>query len=213
MKTILMTLVLTALVLVIGAGAFIYAGVYDVSGATPHGAMSKWAMATTMRHSVKRRARAIDVPDLEQDALMLAGVSDFQAMCVDCHGAPGEKPGPMGRGLNPSAPDLQQAAAQRTPAELFWVTKHGIKMTGMPAWGVTHDDAALWPVVAFMTTLPGLDAEGYKDLLSKAEGMGHHVGEDGHDGHAHHAHDGGPPAAPPDPPHAEREHDHGAHAH
>lgn len=211
MKTILMTLVLTALVLVIGAGAFIYSGVYDVSGATPHGAMSKWAMAAAMRHSVKRRAQAIDVPNLEQDALTLAGVSDFEAMCVDCHGAPGKKPSLMGQGLNPSAPDLQRAAAQRTPAELFWVTKHGIKMTGMPAWGVTHDDAALWPVVAFMTTLPGLDAEGYKDLLSKAEGMGHHVGEDGADRHAHRAHDGGSPAPLPDSPHAE--HEHGAHAH
>ena len=66
-----------------------------------------------------------------------------------------------------------------TPAELFWVTKHGIRMTGMPAWGATHDDDALWPVVAFMTALPQLDGVGYKTLLEKADGIGHHATDEG----------------------------------
>jgi len=66
-----------------------------------------------------------------------------------------------------------------TPAELFRVTKHGIRMTGMPAWGATHDDDALWPVVAFMTALPQLDADGYKALLAKAGGIGHHASDEG----------------------------------
>ena len=84
------------------------------------------------------------------------------------------------------------------PAELFWVTKHGIKMTGMPAWGATHDDEALWPVVALMTELPHLDAARYRALLASAGDMGHHeVGnDDGHgddnpdvDDHSTHPHD------------------------
>ncbi len=80
----------------------------------------------------------------------------------------------MGQGLNPPAPDLADSAAHMTPAELFWVTRHGIRMTGMPAWGATHDDEDLWPVVAFITTLPGLDADAYQSMLSRAEGIGHH---------------------------------------
>jgi hypothetical protein len=35
----------------------------------------------------------------------------------------------------------------------------GIKMTGMPAWGVTHDDELLWDVVAFVRKLPELTPE------------------------------------------------------
>jgi len=96
----------------------------------------------------------------------------------------------MGQGLNPSAPDLADSAAHLSPAELFWVTKHGIKMTGMPAWGVTHDDDALWPVVALLARLPELDADSYQALLASAEGVGHHepAADQKDDGHADHQH-------------------------
>ena len=103
----------------------------------------------------------------------------------------------MGQGLNPSPPDLAEAALEMSPAELFWVTKNGIKMTGMPAWGVTHDDDAIWPVVAFITKLPELDATQYQALLAHAKGMGHHADDSGQpevlpkepEGHDHSKHD------------------------
>ena len=55
-----------------------------------------------------------------------------------------------------------------TAAEQFWVIKHGIKMTGMPAWGVTHDDEILWDVVAFLGKMPELTAQQYQDLVKSA---------------------------------------------
>ena len=62
----------------------------------------------------------------------------------------------------------------------------------MPAWGATHDDEALWPVVAFMMALPKLDAEGYQALLESAENAGHHAPDDSdpgsHDGGSDHQH-------------------------
>jgi len=48
------------------------------------------------------------------------------------------------------------------------VVKHGIKMTGMPAWGVTHDDDLLWDVVAFVRKLPELTPEQYEALVKNA---------------------------------------------
>ena len=45
----------------------------------------------------------------------------------------------------------------------------------MPAWGVTHDDDSIWPVVAFMTRLPNLDESGYQEMLAGAAGHGHHA--------------------------------------
>jgi hypothetical protein len=45
--------------------------------------------------------------------------------------------------LYPPSPDLAKAAALYSPAELFWIIKHGIKMTGMPAWN-DHSDDELW---------------------------------------------------------------------
>jgi mono/diheme cytochrome c family protein len=176
-------LVVTILILMVAALAasagFVYSGIYDVGADVPHGNLIGRLLSTTSRASVQRRAASIDVPELSGDTLRLAGANDFKAMCAGCHGAPGQEPQALGRGLNPAPPDLAESAARMTPAELFWVTKHGIRMTGMPAWGATHDDGALWPVVAFMTTLPQLDADGYKTLLAKANGIGHHASGEG----------------------------------
>jgi len=180
-----MTLLLAALLAIAGAVAFVYSGIYDVSASTPHGALAEWAMETTRRSSVERRAGRLKVPDLSDDSLVLAGADDFERMCVQCHGAPGKRPGEVGRGLNPQAPDLAESAKEMTSAELFWVTKHGIKMTGMPAWGSTHDDDSLWPVVALMKRLPETDAAAYRDLLNRAESLGHHADGAAEDDHSH----------------------------
>jgi len=167
-----------------------------------------------MESSMQRQAKIIDLPDLSAAALRHAGINDFEAMCVGCHGAPGKAWGPIGQGINPPAPDLKQIAQQRTPAELFWATKHGIKMTAMPAWGATHDDASLWPVVAFMTALPELDASGYSSLLAQATGQGHHkegtAGEHVHDESAAPEvdHEDAPAESDETP-----EHDHSRHEH
>ncbi len=148
------TLFTDVVVLVIGllaAIGFAYTGLYDVAASSPHGGFLNWLLSTTSHASVERRARDIEVPKLEESALILAGANDFKGMCAGCHGAPGKDPEAMGQGLNPPAPDLAEAAAEMTAAELFWLTKNGIIMSGMPAWGASHDDDALWPVVAFLS--------------------------------------------------------------
>ena len=164
-------------VIIIGAivaVSFIYSGLYDVSANAPHGGVVSWLLSTTSHASVERHARGIDVPDLSDDALALAGVNDFDSMCAGCHGAPGREPEAMGIGLNPPAPDLAEEAAEMTAAELFWVTKNGIRMTGMPAWGKSHEDEDLWPVIALLTRLPEMDSDTYESMLAAAAGMGHH---------------------------------------
>lgn len=165
---------------IIAVVGFAYSGWYDVAASSPHTGPMRWLLSTTARASIEQRAQAIDVPELESEALRLAGINDFEAMCADCHGAPGREPKPVGQGLNPPAPDLASVAARRSASELFWVTKHGIRMTGMPAWGVTHADEDLWAVVALLTILPELDAAGYESMLERAEGAGHH-GAGAHD--------------------------------
>ena len=173
MKVVKVVVSLVA-VAAIAATGFAYSGLYDVSASSPHSGLVDWLLSTTSRASVNRHAVGVQVPDLD-DAMALAGVSDFDAMCTGCHGAPGQEPAAMGQGLNPPAPDLARAATELTPAEIFWVTKNGIKMTGMPSWGATHDDSAIWPVVAFIGRLPGLDADQYQMMLANAQGQGHHA--------------------------------------
>lgn len=190
-----MRIMIAVLLLIVAAlaGAAVVAcsGWYDVSARTPHTTPMAWFLSTTAHNSIERRAAAIELPALEDESLIRAGISDYEAMCFECHGAPGKERGAVGKGLNPQPPDLADAAGHMSAAELFWVTKNGIRMTGMPAWGETHDDAALWPVVAFLVhRLPELDAEDYRSYLAAAEGLGHHpgAGVDGGEEHDHGTH-------------------------
>ncbi len=200
MKILITVSVLTA-ALILGVIGFAYSGFYDVGATSPHSGFSSWLLSTTSKASIARRAANIDVPNLGDPALIQAGINDFDSMCSGCHGAPGKPPEAMGQGLNPPAPDLAESAAGMSPSELFWVTKHGIRMTGMPAWGATHDDSALWPVVAFMSALQDMSGDDYQALLADAVGAGHHAPDETHD----HDDDSGNPEVDD---HSTHEHEH-----
>ena len=104
--------------------------------------------------------------DLESEKRMLAGAGQYAKMCEGCHLAPGAADTPLRQGLYPKPPEL--AKHRMDPRTSFWIVKHGIKMTGMPAWGASHDDETLWSLVAFLQKLPELDAKQYRELVDKA---------------------------------------------
>lgn len=184
---LLSKIILGAVIVALGAVGLAYSGLYNVSALTEHNRLTTWLLSTTSHKSIVRRSRNIEVPDLSDENLILAGVNDYQSMCIACHGGPGIRPEPVGKGLNPSPNNLAESAEHLTAAELFWVTKNGVRMTGMPAWGTSHEDAEIWPVIAFLTTLPDMDSDQYQSLLKQADGMGHHaVGSDhSHEGAEH----------------------------
>ena len=206
---------LAMLALIVGV-IFVYSGAYDVAATSEHTRVTQWLFETTMHRSVARRAAGVEVPDLHDDDMRLAGAGDFEAMCAGCHTAPGAEPSPMARGLNPPPSDLSDSAQELTAAELFWVTKNGIRMTGMPAWGPTHQDEDLWGVVAFMQALPDLSGDEYQAMLRAAEGKSHHAASGARGPHGNHAHDerdgdGGEERSAEPAGHGG--HDHGGHRH
>jgi mono/diheme cytochrome c family protein len=101
------------------------------------------------------------------------GLGHYREMCVVCHGAPGVPKSEIGMGLNPDPPDLAHEGAEQAPARLFWVLKNGIKMTGMPSFGMTHTDEQLWAMVAFLKQLPKLNPQQYAAMVAAAD-AGHH---------------------------------------
>jgi cytochrome c553 len=101
------------------------------------------------------------------------GFEEFHEMCVVCHGAPGVERSALGEGINPKPPDLAKEAAEWSNRELFWITKHGIKLAGMPAFGVTHTDQDLWGIVAFLRRLQNMSPAEYHQLAMEAEPVTH----------------------------------------
>ncbi|MGE8565119.1 MAG: c-type cytochrome [Achromobacter sp.] len=144
--------------------AVVYFGWYDVSATGPHTVPVHALLDVALTRSVKVRSADIDVPDLDSPTRIQRGDALFRAHCVQCHGAPGQAPEPYALGMNPAPASLVGSARERPAAEMFWITRHGIKMTGMPAWQYRLTDEQIWDVVAFMRVLPTLSPEQYRDL-------------------------------------------------
>jgi mono/diheme cytochrome c family protein len=174
MKTIAIFVVVLAAV---GAG-FIYSGTYNVGADEPHWPWVSKAIETLLDRSIEAHsAKVQQVPDLKDPKRIAEGAEHYSAMCTGCHLAPGMEDSEIRAGLYPQPPDLTEPN-DLTPSEQFWVIKHGVKLTAMPAWGRTHEDDAIWGLVAFLQALPGMTPDAYQAAT------GGHGDDEGH----HHPH-------------------------
>jgi mono/diheme cytochrome c family protein len=186
MKTILSTVIVIIVLIVAGGALFIYSGTYNVAATNQDTGFTYWLLDTTREESIERRAEDVVPPPeaaLNNPQTLRAGFIHYDEMCVVCHGAPGIEPGEGQEGMNPQPPLLADTADEIPTREMFWVIKHGIKMTGMPAWGPTHDDSKIWAMVAFVKMLPTLSPNQYKVMQEQAEAM-----EGAHDDEHEHEH-------------------------
>lgn len=161
MKRLAAHFVLFVVLAGLGGVAFVWSGLYDISATDQHLRPTYFAIRQALDHSVERRAKRIAVPPLDAPAQRERGLTLFRLHCVQCHGAPGVAPEPFSLALRPLPTPLARSGLDRTPGYLYWVVKHGIKMTGMPAWEFRMDDADLWAVVAFLRHLPTLSPAEY----------------------------------------------------
>ncbi len=186
-------LIAFALVLVLallGSIGFLYLGLYNVAATDHHWGVTHQLLEFARTRSIKTHAAGIQVPpDLDKPEKLVLGVDHFAAHCAVCHGGPGVPKGDIGKGLYPPAPDLAHTATHLSDAEMFWVIKNGIKMTGMPAWA-DHSDEEIWATVAFLKKLPGMTPGEYGKLIMATMGQGGHQ----------HPGSGDPAAAPQAPP-------------
>jgi mono/diheme cytochrome c family protein len=161
------------LVLILGglalaaAAAVVRLGLYDISATDQHLAPTYWLLDTAMKYSVRRRGKDIAVPDLADAARIARGFALYRAHCQQCHGGPGVAPEPFALGMTPAPVPLVHTARVWPPAEVFWVVKEGIKMTGMPAWKYRMSEEDMWAVVAFLPAMARMTPAQYRG--SKAE--------------------------------------------
>jgi mono/diheme cytochrome c family protein len=148
--------------IVVSAGVF--SGLYDVAASRPHIASLEWMLGEAMDRSVEVHARGIKAPG---EIPATEGAPHFDRMCVICHGAPGVAVSDIGHGLYPHPPDLVKSADDWTVEQIYWITKHGVRDTGMPAFGKMQGDRELWALAYMVKHLPGLGPEDYRALVSQ----------------------------------------------
>lgn len=159
-------LVGVAIAMAVGAVMFILWGVYNVSALQQHTEPVYSILTTALDRSISQRAEEIEVPPLEDPAMAQRGLVYYRDKCVQCHGAPGVARHDVGKGMTPVPPNLAHTARNRTPAEIFWAVKHGIKMTGMPSWQFIFNDDEIWEIVAFMRQMAKLSPVEYQAIAA-----------------------------------------------
>lgn len=153
---------------------FLYSGVYSIGADVPHYRLTYWVIETLRDRSIAAASEDLSVPDLDDPALILRGAVDYNDMCTACHLRPGAGESALSLGLYPAPPNLSKPqGGDNNPRRQFWVIKHGIKASGMPAWGKTHADNSIWAMVAFIQKLPEMSAPQY-DILTYRQPGTHH---------------------------------------
>ncbi|MEZ0470045.1 c-type cytochrome [Luteimonas salinilitoris] len=174
-KSLLILLIVLGIAVMVIAG-YIWSGLYNIAADEPHTDAVHSLLETVRKRSIAVRADDLQVPpDLDDQARIVQGSGNYAAMCTGCHLAPDMSETEMSRGLYPAPPDLTQHTVGA--AEAFWVIKHGIKASGMPAWGESMADEYIWNMAAFLQVLPTLDATEYQAMVASSGGHSHGGGE------------------------------------
>ena len=153
-----------AILAVIGAAVFFFGGFYNVAANEADPGAISWTLEKIRDASIAHNADFAAPANLDHAGTVQAGARAFsQRGCATCHGAPGVKWQKFSEGMNPDPPDLKDVVGDTEPAELFWVIKNGIKMTGMPSFGsIGVDDKEIWSIVAFIRKLPSVSEADFK---------------------------------------------------
>ncbi len=149
-------------------GAVIYAGLYNIGADAPHTRPVFWIIQNLRDRSIAVRAGDIRPPaDFNDPKRIAIGAGLYTEMCSGCHLAPGMEKTEISQGLYPQAPELARGLAH-SPGEEFWMIKHGVKMSAMPAWGRTHSDELIWDMVAFVRQMPKMTPAQYQVAIKSA---------------------------------------------
>ena len=157
---------------------------------------------SALETAMARTARSLSIPSGAKEAKnpfaataenLEAGKEHFADHCATCHANDGSGQSEMGPNFYPKPPDMRLAETQNlTDGEIFYIINNGVRLSGMPGWGGSHDADDTWKLVLFIRHLPQMTAEEKKDMekfnpksFDDDDDHAGHAGADDHD-HEHH---------------------------
>ena len=151
-----LTIVIFLAVVTAGLALYVWSGYYNIAATSPHWNITLSLIDTLRDRSIEVHSKGIQAPNLDDPKLKELAFPHYHEMCRLCHGAPGYSPEEFAPGLYPSPPSMTSGKIQQAlkDTEIYWIVKHGIKMTGMPAFGPTHTEKIMWGLVALAEEVP-----------------------------------------------------------
>jgi len=164
MKRFLLGVLTTLLVLAIGGFSYLRLGFAEVRGDLPPSSWERTLMFSAAHASVRRRAPEVPNPVPATDENLIAGGKLYLNECAGCHGTPG-KPDTSSDALYPPIPQLPTAGTQYSEAQIFWIAKHGIRLSGMFANGKWDSDEKLWTIAGYVNRIKSLPPRVQEELI------------------------------------------------
>jgi mono/diheme cytochrome c family protein len=140
----------------IGGFSVMKTGLIAINADTPPPAWEKSLAESAVDASVARHASPEPNPLPVTDDNLKTGAEIYRAECARCHGQAKGRNSAFGASFYPPVPQLPGHSTDHSEAELFWIVKHGIRNTSMPAWGKTLSDNDIWAVVSLVKRFDSL---------------------------------------------------------
>jgi thiosulfate dehydrogenase len=150
MKKFIAGIIVTLLAIAVGAIASTHLGLYPIGADNPPGALERVLASRAMDVYAEKHKPQGNNPTEITAVNLTEGAKEYEEHCAFCHGGAKAKISPMRDHFSPPVPQLINQIPHDDDAWLFWVTKHGVRMTGMPAWTGILSDEEMWKVVAFI---------------------------------------------------------------
>ena len=168
-KTVCATIAIGGILGAIGGGIVARSGWYDVGALAPHWQFAYTFLEYGMHESVRNHASEVTGTAPQDAASLRAGAALYKANCVACHGGPGVAMANFAKSMQPAPGPLVDAARRWSEPQMYWIVRHGIKTSGMPAWKFHMSDAQIWQVTGFLTHLPQLTPQQFATFNAGVE--------------------------------------------
>jgi len=168
-KNFAIGIVAAIIMLPIGSMAYFALGFSQTRADAQASALESAILRSAIRASVRRRAADIPNPPAANDDTLVAGGKLYVAGCQGCHGELGG-PYQENHDLYPGPPQLPHTGTQYSEPELYWIVKHGIRMTGMSAYGPFYSEKQLRALAAFLRRINNLPPGMIESLRPKKAG-------------------------------------------
>ena len=154
-------------VLVVAVLVVVASGIFPVRASDGHWAITEAFLQFASKRSIQTNSLNVETKPLDEPGMMRLGAATYASNCAWCHGSPSEPYPTVASAMLPRPPHLVNAAIDWDNHELFYIAKHGIMLTGMPAWPTQARDDDIWPLVAFLHEMGNMDSQQYQLLLGR----------------------------------------------
>lgn len=152
-----------------GLTLFFVLGYSQIGADSAPSAIEAAVLQSAVRHSVRRSAADVPSPPPASEDALVEGGKLYVAGCEGCHGRLG---GPFREDHDhfPPIPQLPYVGTQYAEPQLYWIVKHGIRMTSMSAYGPFYSEKQLWSLAAFLRRINNLPPGVVDKIRSKKVG-------------------------------------------